>query len=540
MRRLIIAFILFGLIHPSKSTAQCSPVFQYQNAGIIKFTGVAPQPWGINGLTDDWETILGPYTGNNDVPYNIIAGLNSSREFTDADAPPSTVDIRHMSFTYDDYNVYFYLRKLKNSSTNFFYFFDTNADGLMSNTELVLGGKTPPGNSNSNNNELTLYRYVPPTGQTTVPLGNPVVDGYTMPGSTEKLFDNHTIPPANSLLPNEVFAIRSTENGFGVEFAIPWRYLGLNPGLIFTYHIALLKAQSQGNQTQTGYQPQLVEDNAGSCCGRLLFSGLPDYTITNSSIVPLGNLSYKMLVTVQNIKNARLRFVLNEMNFTNITLNPGIPFSRDDFSVSVGGQSPLFHYGTISQQPIIYSYQNLEDFSDIDLRPVFTLDAFNSTTIEINFSLPANNSVAQLSAGVSFSDAFFAPTGPFPASLPGLLYCPSTGSSDGPRGTRPVVIEVTTENKNKRLTNVNETNNQPGNSLKVFPNPSKGSATVVIPQNGLKGELRLEDVTGKLIYRKINTTGSTVTLQNLKSGFYLLRYTDQVSGKQYIEKLIVQ
>jgi Secretion system C-terminal sorting domain len=235
---------------------------------------------------------------------------------------------------------------------------------------------------------------------------------------------------------------------------------------------------------------------------------------------------------VQTPKNVNTGISLNEVFFRNIQLNPGIPFSPDDFSVTVNGQHPPFLSGTILQQPIRYSYLNNETFED--LSPGFLIGAFSTTTIVVNFSLPANHSVSQLSIGVRLSDAYFA------LPLRNLIYCSEGCSTTGPGGNRPVVLEVTTENKNKRNNNVNEANTQASSALRVFPNPSKGTATVVIPGDGLKGELRLEDVTGKLIYRKINTTGNTVTLQNLKTGFYLLRYTDQDSGKQYIEKLIVQ
>lgn len=539
MRKHVLTLLLLSFIYSQILTAQCSPGLDYELRFFptLKFSGVAPQPWAINGQTDDWQTILGPGTGNNQSPYSPPRSslLNYSFEPGDFDTPDPAADIKFMAFTYDDYNIYFYLRKLNNSSTNFFYFLDLNADGKMSYGEAVLGGRTLPGNSNSTNNVLTLYNYRPVSGYTEDPLGNPYVDGYTMPGSTVKYFDNHQIPSDRTLLPNEIFSIRPTENGYGVEFAIPWRYIGQLPGNIFTYHVALQKAFPPGQQPQTTYQPQLVEDNAGSCCRKLLFSGLPEYNITSTEIVPLGNLSYKIRATLQNLKNTRMAVSINELFFSNIQLNPGLPFSPTDITVSVNGETPPYLLGSITSQPLRYAYYT--DFGMPDYRQKVVIDAFSTATAEINFSLPPNHSILQASVGVSFSDGYFINNDPF-FLFTDLIYC--GGFSGGaPGGSRPVVLEVTTENKNKRSNNVSETN-QPGALLKVFPNPSKGNATVVIPGDGLKGELRLENVTGKLIYRKINTTGSTITLQNLKSGFYLLRYTDGGSGKQYIEKLIVQ
>src|SRR5687767_3097382 len=85
----------------------------------VSFTGIAPAPWGVDGQVSDWETLLGPFTGNNINPYNPNIGsvFNWSNERKDwvrgdLDQPDPAHDLTFQAFTNDDYNVYFYFRKL--------------------------------------------------------------------------------------------------------------------------------------------------------------------------------------------------------------------------------------------------------------------------------------------------------------------------------------------------------------------------------------------------------------------------------------------
>lgn len=528
MRKFVIVFILLCLGGHSVLKAQC-----FEQAPKIKFSGVAPSPWAINGLVNDWQTILGPGTGNNQAPFNppTSSGFNYSKDpafgLLDLDSPQPATDIRFMAFTHDDYNVYFYLRRLANSNSpnSFFYFCDINADGFMNTGEPVFGGRF-----NSNNiMELSVYSYVPDLnedyitgkGNRMMSAGTLFVDGYSMKGTVQRIFRSQAIPSAYALGPHEVFDANVTENGFGIELAIPWKYFRnwvtpstpLTPGLIFTYHLAMQKGATPG------YNPQLVDDNAGSCCRKLSYSGKAAFNFTNTSYTSPEPGKYNIQVTLQNTTNVPEYFYLGAVSFNNIQFNPGIPFLPNSFSVTVNGAN--FEHNPAILQPITYLIPGLIG------NPVL-VNAFGSTTFIVNISLPANGSVSGLSIELNFSDAQF--------STP-FVYC--IFNTGGGGGSHPVIINVTTENFMSPKSS-DKSNNKPVNMLKVYPNPSKGSATVIIPGDGLNGELKLEDISGKLIYQKINTTGSTITMQNLRPGFYLLRYIDGNSGKQYIEKLVVQ
>jgi hypothetical protein len=118
-----------------------------------------------------------------------------------------------------------------------------------------------------------------------------VADGWNMPGSFIALKNNVNLP---ALALGEVFAASTlqdvhpdgTEPGYGVEFAIPWRYLGMYSaaGLdlttsltyqnVFTYHVSLVG----GNSGIDG-----AEDNAGGCCAGVVASTSPDVSVVGPS-----------------------------------------------------------------------------------------------------------------------------------------------------------------------------------------------------------------------------------------------------------------
>jgi len=541
MRKFVLFILLLILVRESELNAQCN--FDQIVVPKIKFSGVAPSPWAINGQVNDWETIIGPGNGNNQFPYNPpnTSAFNFSRDpfnnntFSELDSPEPATDIRFMAFTHDDYNVYFYLRKLANSNSpnSFYYFCDINADGFMNTGEPVFGGRF-----NSHNlAELSVYRFVPNLNEDYIPgKGNYMftprgryVDGYTMKGSVQKIFGSQAIPAEYELGMHEVFSAAVTENGYGVEFAVPWKYFRnwviqsapLLPSHIFTYHVALQKGANPS------YQPQLVDDNAGSCCKKLLYSGYPTFNITNTSIVPIVNgLTYRMQVTLQNPTNANVDFSLTDVSFYNIQLNANLPFSPDAFLVKVNGLSFEHTGGTFLQQPIEYS-RGFDYY-------IITVNSFSSTTFIIDITLPVNRSVSSVAVKLNFADARL-------ASFV-LVECQEQTGGGG-KGINPVGFDITTEEELQRSNPANgdDKSDEKGlNMLKVYPNPSNGSATVIIPKNAMDCELRIEDVSGKLVFQKNNNSGSAIRLQNLKPGFYIIRLISKETGKQYIEKLVVQ
>ncbi len=544
MRKLVIVFLTFGALTVQDLKAQCDPLDIQPPK--IKFSGVAPAPWSINGLANDWQTILGPATGNNSFPYNPALPLfNFSMDphpnlgAVDLDSPEPPMDLRLAAFTHDDYNVYFYLRRLvkSNAPNAFYYFCDINADGFMNTGEPVFGGQF----NLQNITDLSVYSFVPNLNVDHVAgkgnwMESPVnglVDGYTINGSVQKIFGANSVPVGFALAPHEVFKAEMTENGYGIEFAIPWRYFRnwvtpstpLAPNDIFTYHIA----QQKG--APPAYLPQMVKDNFGSCCKKLLVSGTPQFNITSTNVTTLvSGLSYRVEVTLQNLSNVAGRFGINTVSFSNIQLNSGLSFSPDAFSVMVNGAGFAYSSGTYIAQPITYIFPDLLDNS-------VTVNAFGSTTFTVDINLPANHSVSQVSVGLNFTD------GRFSLNLAPFIYC--GGLTGGGKGINPVGFDIEPDpepesGKGVPEENERKTPEKPGSNLIIYPNPSKGSATIVLPADTYGGEVRLEDLFGRIIHRSVNVTGATIKLQNLRPGMYVLRFISGNMGKQYIKKLIVQ
>jgi hypothetical protein len=229
----------------------------------VAFEGLAPAPWAIDGQVDDWRTLLGAYTGDPLQPYTPQGvGSNWSidgkvgNSLNDLDSPSAKDDIRFFAITNDDHNIYFYARRTTNSAdmNTLFYFIDINADGFMNNGEPVLSvqfnGKKVV--------QLSLGQYVVNTEvdfRSTIGnymsspppnINQGFADGYTIKGKVADVFTAQKIPQVETLLSGEVFAAAVTEEGYGIEISIPWRFLrnwALNTNIlqannIFTYHIA--------------------------------------------------------------------------------------------------------------------------------------------------------------------------------------------------------------------------------------------------------------------------------------------------------------
>lgn len=77
-------------------------------------------------------------------------------------------------------------------------------------------------------------------------------------------------------------------------------------------------------------------------------------------------------------------------------------------------------------------------------------------------------------------------------------------------------------------------------SLIVYPNPSKGSATVTV--SDLKGTFSVEimDYTGKTIRNYKNINDNSITVGGLNTGIYLVRAKDLSTGNVYVQQLVVE
>ncbi|MFY7840720.1 MAG: T9SS type A sorting domain-containing protein [Lacibacter sp.] len=76
--------------------------------------------------------------------------------------------------------------------------------------------------------------------------------------------------------------------------------------------------------------------------------------------------------------------------------------------------------------------------------------------------------------------------------------------------------------------------------LAVYPNPSRGAASVTIPAGLGKVDITLSDFTGKVLQQWNAVTTTNHTLTNLKPGMYLLRVNVQSTGETMFERITVQ
>lgn len=77
-------------------------------------------------------------------------------------------------------------------------------------------------------------------------------------------------------------------------------------------------------------------------------------------------------------------------------------------------------------------------------------------------------------------------------------------------------------------------------TISVYPNPSRGTVNVAIPESSSKMDVSLDDYTGKSIQRWSGISARNLQLNNLKPGVYMLRVNFRETGDSIIERIIVQ
>lgn len=547
MKKYLLLFyflVTVGAIVPGNAQSFCN-----SKEEKIKYEGVAPMD--IDGNVSDWELILGAPTGNSLMPYMPESGFNWSIDgfvenaFTDYDHPEPKNDIRFFAFTNDDYNVYFYLRRqvVSNDENTLFYFIDVNADGFMNSGEPVLKVKFNSRRVSS----LSMGLYLPDKstdydskkGSYMInPAPEPqdqqyLADGYALRGRVIELFTASRLLRYFQLNENEVFSAAVTEDGYGLEFAVPWRLLRnwlwfsrpLHPNNIFTYHISF--------QSGSGvYSPVKVVDNAGGCCGGLAVSGNSDAVVTDQSFSNLdSDTSYRFTFTLQNNTNVEERIGLSSIILEDITTvgnkpadSPRLAITafRDDNcnrTVDDTAQARYEFFGTgLSGGQLIYSTskslsQNVAPGATVcyivDVR--MPKGVFESFTININPLLSFNLVIKD---------------------------CLGPSVIEGGKPINPVAFRI-----GSFITGLQKAKSRSSQSfseeIRVYPNPSRGFINIKVP-NGTAADLFLTDYTGRMIKRWYRTRSQTISVQDLKAGVYILRSIDADTGKQTIQKIVIQ
>jgi hypothetical protein len=77
-------------------------------------------------------------------------------------------------------------------------------------------------------------------------------------------------------------------------------------------------------------------------------------------------------------------------------------------------------------------------------------------------------------------------------------------------------------------------------AVSVYPNPSRGTTNVSIPEGSGIMDISLNDLTGKSVQRWNSVNMRSLQLSNLKPGIYMLRINFRESGDQVVERIVVQ
>lgn len=492
---------------------------QFPTCSPLKFSGIAPSPWAIDGQISDWETILGPVNALDPVfPFGASIGNNGSYDTygaNDPDNPDPQSDLRVLATIHDDYNVFFYFRRLNNinSPNKAFYFLDLNIDGYINTGEPVIAVYM----NGQRVHKLAMCRYIasnslgdPDNGN--APIGTCLIDGSFMPGTIEELFKSNN----TDLLPNEIFDAEVTEDGYGVELAVPWRFISQYK--LFGYHLALQKGGGS-------YNPNVTADDASGCDILLDIIGEPEIEIGNINVTPvIPGLSFRIDITFTNLTPATVKVTTTDLVvFNNIIQRDALPIDETQFSVIINGLPYHYFDGTFSDQPIRYSSVSSPGAGQFYLQP------FQTRTISIFISFPPNYSVLSAEVELQPSVKFFL-----------VDDCnPNTGGGGKP--TNPIGFSVGEETATKQQNNgpLKEQENTGLEKIIIYPNPSKGSSTLLLPGNEEYFDIYLSDYMGRLIRKWNHIDPGHLKLNIPMKGFYMLRIRG-ASGNETIKKLIVQ
>jgi hypothetical protein len=82
-------------------------------------------------------------------------------------------------------------------------------------------------------------------------------------------------------------------------------------------------------------------------------------------------------------------------------------------------------------------------------------------------------------------------------------------------------------------------NAQPGNMIKVFPNPVSDQLNIFVG-SGNTGNVAISTVTGAVVYSAANVTGTiSINTATWQAGIYIVKYTS-IAGKTSYHKIVHQ
>ncbi len=271
----------------------------------------------VDGDMSDWYDPGGIYIPPGDITNNPGQFSTDAEDGSgnDLDEPIANTgrDLRKFSFTWDNTYVYFYVERWASSTnvTDWWFYIDSNADGLLQTDEKVLRIKWQGANRNT---VAELWDYVESTAGGD-PLTNAGVgDGYTMPGDI-----------ANDA---QIYStVGGATTGTEMESRVTWASLGFTGPANLKFHIS----SSNGNNL-----PNNILDNMDGPAGGQLFPKDLQVSKTASVVTALGNQPFSYTVTVYNaaiiaFTNAVISDVLPaQVTYVSHTAETGTTFDDSD------------------------------------------------------------------------------------------------------------------------------------------------------------------------------------------------------------------
>jgi len=188
----------------------------------------------IDGNMSDWSGVLAD-------PDNLFLD-GPAGGLMDLDSPSvGAMDVDTVAYTWDAFNIYFYLHRQGSDPGILYYWFfiDADNDGRFETGEPVLRVRWKGSNGNTQLRSDTYVAADPVNGDAVASGGH---DGYILPGTT-------------SNGPSVANPTGGSASGLEMETYVPWTTLGVPAGSPFTIHVSATIIQQAF--------PSGIEDNLG-------------------------------------------------------------------------------------------------------------------------------------------------------------------------------------------------------------------------------------------------------------------------------------
>ena len=75
--------------------------------------------------------------------------------------------------------------------------------------------------------------------------------------------------------------------------------------------------------------------------------------------------------------------------------------------------------------------------------------------------------------------------------------------------------------------------------MEVYPMPSKGNVTVRMNEINKQASVEIINLSGSVIKKISNNSSNVFVFNDLQNGFYIVKYTNNLTGKVITKKLVV-